>query len=143
MGNIDLNNLLEQANLIKEMLNLEEKNIDENKKKEVEIKEEDKDFKVSKKVLALNKILPYLEYKQQRNISIVIKILELKNILDSYDSNQIKVQSYSKENRESIKSKMLEEVKPYISPEKEQKLNMILQLLELQTILKGDDDFEC
>lgn len=84
-------------------------------------------------VKAIKSCIPYLEEKYQRNVALFIKCIELQNLMDKYKSVSTETR---KKNDENWKKAMILAVKSHMGDDQKQKADMLVQIMELQDILK-------
>ncbi len=124
-------NILEMIELLKE----KNKNV-KTKTKEMEKKLPESNFidDVSPPAIrTIKSCIPYLEEKYQRNVALIIKFIELQTLMDKYKFVSIESRNKSDEN---WKKGMLLAVKSHMAEEQKQKADILIQMMELQDVLK-------
>jgi len=76
--------------------------------------------------------IPYLEYKYQKNMGIMVKIIELDNLIKKYKD----VSSSGKNNDESWRKNMLISIRKYTSKDKQPIIDMIIKIMDINDIMK-------
>lgn len=82
----------------------------------------------------LKAAVPYLEYPQQKNMAIFIKIMELKKLKEMYDNNDASI-LLKKEDDEDC-TKMLSAVRPHMEADKKHVVDTYIKLLEINKMMK-------
>jgi len=76
--------------------------------------------------------IPYLEYKYQKNMGIMVKIIELDNLIKKYKD----ISSSGKNNDESWRKNMLISIRKYTSKDKQPIIDMIIKIMDINDIMK-------
>lgn len=84
-------------------------------------------------IKTIKSCIPYLEEKHQRNVALFIKIIELQTLMDKYKKIAVATQ---KSDDENWKKGMLLAVKSHMGEEQKKKADILIQMLELQDVLK-------
>lgn len=81
-------------------------------------------------------VLPYFDYTYQKKLSLMIKIMELKNTIDLFEQHEDEYISEIKE-KKSDKLNILNDIKISCDEENKKILNMIITLLNLQKVIEN------
>lgn len=126
---MNLEQIMQMANMLGAML----------KPPENEKKEEIKNYPLpfdegiqTQDMKMIKSIIPYMNISQQKIIGVVIKLMEIKNIIEKDDETIVTVQSHNDDERHKD---ILLAVKPYCPEDKQNMLNMMLRMFELKKIL--------
>lgn len=125
-------------NMIKmvQMLNNENKPKEENQptnESDTVIENLDKNINnVNDGVKTIEKAIPYIDPKYQKNLEIMVKIMELQKVINSFSA--ITIQS---KNPEEKSRKMLMAIKPELDNKKQKMLDLFVKVMEIKTIMEG------
>lgn len=80
----------------------------------------------------IKSILPYMNSSQQKLIGVIIKIMEIKNLIEKKDEDIVVMQT---ENEEELSKEILKTVQPYCQDDRKNMVNILLRMMELKKIL--------
>ena len=83
-------------------------------------------------VMTIEKAIPYIDPKYQKNLEIMVKIMELQKVINSFSA--ITIQS---KNPEEKSRKMLMAIKPELDNKKQKMLDLFVKVMEIKTIMEG------
>lgn len=83
-------------------------------------------------VKTIEKAIPYIDPKYQKNLEIMVKIMELQKVINSFSA--ITIQS---KNPEEKSRKMLMAIKPELDNKKQKMLDLFVKVMEIKTIMEG------
>lgn len=81
-------------------------------------------------------VLPYFDYTYQKQLSLIIKIMELKNTIDLFEHQEEEYMA-ELEGKSLDKLNILNDIKNSCSDENKKTLNMIITLLNLQKVTEN------
>ncbi len=84
-------------------------------------------------VKAIKSCIPYLEEKYQKDVALFVKFIELQNLMDKYKFVSTETR---KRNDDNWRKAMILAVKTHMNDDQKQKAEMLIQVMELQDILK-------
>ncbi|NMA82938.1 MAG: hypothetical protein GX962_03630 [Epulopiscium sp.] len=96
----------------------------------------------SPKINMLKAVIPYLEVPQQRHLGIIIKSLELKKVFDLYPASQLSSLANPFPRKPEGKIGILQSVRPHCPKEKQQILDMMLNLFTMQEVMSKAQLFQ-
>lgn len=76
--------------------------------------------------------IPYLEFEYQKNMGVLVKIIELDNLMKKYKSAAVEMQS----NNVDWRRGMLLSIKPQMNYEKQKVIEMIIKFMDLKEIME-------
>ncbi len=107
----------------------------ETENRENENKEETKeDFEHKNTTPAINSIkaaIPYLDTKYQKNLGIMVKIIEIDRLLNNFQAMSI-----GGDNNKERKIKMLQAVKPQLDLKKQKLMEIFIRVVEIKDIME-------
>lgn len=77
--------------------------------------------------------IPYLDYGYQKNLSIIVKLIEMDGLLKKYSDLVVQGQNINPENKKN----MLKAIKPELELRHQQMLDMFLKIVEIKEIMEG------
>lgn len=80
----------------------------------------------------IEKAIPYLEPKYQKNMEIMVRVMELQKIINSFT-----VVSAASVNTEENGKKMLMAIKPELDDKKQKMLDLFVKVIEMKNIMEG------
>lgn len=80
----------------------------------------------------IKSIIPYMNINQQKIIGVLVKFMEIKNLLEKKEEDIVAIQS---ENINQWYRNVLMSVQPYCPEDKKHILNIMMRMLELKKIL--------
>ena len=83
-------------------------------------------------VKTIEKAIPYIDPKYQKNLEIMVKIMELQKVINSLST--ITIQS---KNPDEKSRKMLMAIKPELDNKKQKMLDLFVKVMEIKTIMEG------
>ena len=86
----------------------------------------------SPKLVALNAAIEHVGCKHQKNLAIMVKMLEIKEICRYYDTKEDVVKT---QNNPNWRQGLINAVMPHLSEEKQSSLKNILQFMEMQEMM--------
>ncbi len=86
---------------------------------------------LSWQIMCINAALPYLEFRFQKILGIMIRFMELQNILELTE------ESVDMHYRHDWRQGMLNAMKPFVSPANQQKIDFLIKFIELTDIRNG------
>lgn len=116
----------------------------ENKKESAEnltvaVKEEPKVYSVpfddelqTPTIKTIKAAIPYLDFKYQRNIGIIVKLIEMDRLFKKYSDLEISSQSIDKD----AKRKMLNAIRPQLDQRNQQVMDMFFKFIEIKNIVE-------
>lgn len=78
--------------------------------------------------------IPHLEYKYQKNMGILVKVIELDNLLKKYKNMTVEVQGTT---NTDWKKGMLLSIKPQMDYKKQQMIEMLIKFIDLKEIMEN------
>lgn len=81
----------------------------------------------------IKSVIPYMNINQQKSIGVLVKLMEIKILLEKNEDEQI-VTAQSEDDSQ-LHRDILMSIQPYCSKDKQNMLNMILRMLEMKKIL--------
>ena len=96
-------------------------------------------IKYDNSVLAIQKIkdvLPHIEQPYQRNIGIIIKVMEIHKLINTFQAMSFG-ESVDGKNNIINKKRMLLAIKPELDIKKQKILDMLIKLMEITDIMEG------
>lgn len=78
--------------------------------------------------------IPHLEYKYQKNMGILVKVIELDNLLKKYKNMTVEVQSNV---NADWRKGMLLSIKPQLDYKKQQMIEMLIKFMDLKDIMEN------
>lgn len=81
----------------------------------------------------IKSVIPYMNITQQKMVGILVKLMEIKILLEKTEEEQI-VTAQNEDNSQ-LHRDILMSIQPYCSNDKQNMLNMILKMLEMKKIL--------
>lgn len=83
-------------------------------------------------IKTIEKAIPFIDPKYQKNIEIMVKIMELQKVINSFSA--ITIQS---KNPQEQSKKMLMAIKPELDNKKQKMLDLFVKVIEIKTIMEG------
>lgn len=80
----------------------------------------------------IKSVLPYMGISQQKIIGVLIKFMEIKNLIEKDEKDMVFIQS---KDDEELSKDILKAVQPYCPEEKKDILNILLRMMDLKKIL--------
>lgn len=81
----------------------------------------------------IKSVIPYMNINQQKSIGVLVKLMEIKILLEKNEDEQI-ITAQSEDDSQ-LHRDILMSIQPYCSKDKQNMLNMILRMLEMKKIL--------
>ncbi len=82
-------------------------------------------------LLSIKAAIPYLDFEYQRKIGVLIKLLELKKLLEMYSQTAIQISS-----TKDYKRGMLTAIRPHMTEDKRNKIDILLKLIDIDEIVR-------
>ncbi len=98
-------------------------------------------------LLGIKAAIPYLSLESQRTIGVMVKLFELKSVIEMYGNvrnetleqgkfeNEITAMSFKKRDG-NYKKEMLNAIRPHMPKEKQAQIELIMKLLDIKELLK-------
>lgn len=80
---------------------------------------------------SISKVLPFLDFDYQKEVSFFIKVMEIKHFINSYKNI---VSTASLDEKRNAKKRMIEAIKPKLAAEKQPFVDIFLKFLEINEI---------
>jgi hypothetical protein len=165
MEDTDIIKMLEQANSMKNLFNSDENtsendsednmtqmiqmikmmsvfNTKKDEKSEIKKKHTNENIQNKRKaeIDIVSSAIPYLDHNHQKNLSVIIKIIELQEIFNFYNNTTVSIQSTNTD--KDWKSGILSSIRPHVSKKKQELIDTSIQMLSIKKILDEDDNIE-
>ncbi len=87
----------------------------------------------SPSIMTIKAAIPFLDYHQQRNIGIMIKVIEIQKLIEIYSSQMV---TQNKRNGE-WRREMLQSIRPHIDENKRYMLDVLIKYMDIKAIMQA------
>lgn len=116
---------------------LEKENEDKN---DVDIRYFD-DKLQSQEIRILKSAIPFFDIRQQKSLAMFVKIMEMKKVLEYYDSAEVKtaeIPSYNDPDQEKLwKKRMLMAIRPHLERDQRHMTDMLIKYIDIKEAMEN------
>jgi hypothetical protein len=92
------------------------------------------------KIKALSAVIPHVEPRLRKSLSILVKLMEIQEICNYYDSEEFAIASL--EASPNWHKAALSAMLPYLGEQKQGMLQMMLQMMDMQEMMSNIEKFK-
>lgn len=85
----------------------------------------------SKNIQILKTIIPYMEGSNQKNFAVMVKFLELKNVITIFNQHPSSLSMCSSEDLSEKRLQLLNDIKKFCSPAEQDSIDMMLTAFQM------------
>jgi hypothetical protein len=89
---------------------------------------------------SLKAAIPYLDYPHQKNMAMLVKLIEIKKLQEMYDNQEIS--TLNKDEYGDWRKGMLTAIRPHMTDEKKLMIDTVVKMLEVREMLNKFNEFE-
>lgn len=85
----------------------------------------------SRNIQILKTVIPYINGPRQKNFAIIVKCLELKNVIDIFDEPPVSMSMCSSDNPGEMPLQLLNDIRKFCTPSEQDSIDMMLNAFQM------------
>ncbi|NLK37077.1 MAG: hypothetical protein GX299_03220 [Epulopiscium sp.] len=137
---MDFMKMADTIKMFQTMMSVAENNkLPKNSAPEPEEEDDALPFNMNRRERILQAAIPFLDQEYQRNLYIVVRLLEMKRVLGQ-ESVMLESRSRKVDDSHIRQRKLLNAVRPYLSGEEKARVDWMVKIMDMKTILERKED---
>lgn len=103
-------------------------------------KEEGMLFARTKEENIINASIPFLDREYQKYLYVIVRLLEMKRVLQEEWGETLEVRSKTKDNVKMRRKNLLQALRPYLSKEEKQRIDIVVKAIDMKNIMEWKEE---